>query len=163
MTILQIILLSGIFGAIFIILHFLFLYLLSLTKIAQTIFPFIASNLICFYLLKDFEIYKFFYDSLVINFAMFVIYVEFLLLLKKGFTLAIITSFKNKKKQSFSKIAKSYANGRGSKWILLDRLQEINKLKIIKLNKKIRLRKFGYFLAIILVLSRKVLSIKDFG
>ena len=163
MTILQIILLSGIFGTIFIILHFLFLYLLSLTKIAQTIFPFIFSNLICFYLLKDFEIYKFFYDSLVINFAMFVIYVEFLLLLKKGFTLAIITSFKNKKKQSFSKIAKSYANGRGSKWILLDRLQEINKLKIIKLNKKIRLSTFGYFLAIVLVLSRKVLSIKDFG
>ena len=71
--------------------------------------------------------------------------------------------FNKLQKQSFSKIAKSYANGRGSKWILLDRLQEINKLKIIKLNKKIRLRKFGYFLTIILVLSRKVLSIKDFG
>ena len=95
MTFLQIILLSSIFGVIFIILHFLFLYLISFTKIAQTIFPFILSNFICFYFFKNFEIHKFFYDSLVINFAIFIIYVEFLLLLKKGFTLSIITSFKN--------------------------------------------------------------------
>ena len=163
MTFLQIILFSSIFGVIFIILHFLFLYLISFTKIVQTIFPFILSNFICFYFFKNFEIHKFFYDSLVINFAIFIIYVEFLLLLKKGFTLSIITSFKNKKKQSYSSIARNYANGKGSKWILLDRLLGVKKLKIIKLNNKIALSKFGYFLAVILVLSRKILSIKDFG
>ena len=163
MTFLQIILLSGIFGVIFVILHLLFLYLISFTKIIQTIFPFVLSNFICFYFSKDLEIHKFFYDALVINFAIFVIYVEFLLLLKKGFTLTIITSFKKKKKQSYNSIAKSYSNGKGAKWILLDRLLGVKKLKIIKLNRKIALSKFGYFLAVILVLSRKILSIKDFG
>ena len=99
MTILQIIILSCAFTAIFIFLHFLFLHLFSFTKAAQqTILPFILSNLICFYFIKDFAIHELFYNSFIINLAILVVYVEFLLLIKKGFTLSIITSFKDKKK-----------------------------------------------------------------
>lgn len=88
---------------------------------------------------------------------------EFLLLIKKGFTLSIITSFKKKKKLSHKELINSYGNGRGAKWILLDRLNGLVGLKIIRKNRKIILTQFGYFLSIILVSLRKILAIKDFG
>ena len=163
MSILQIILLSSVFSVIFVTLHFLLLYLFTLAKTAQFLFPFILSNLICFYFFRNFEIHEFYYDSFIINLVILIIYVEFLLLIKKGFTLSIISSFKSKKKLSHNELIKSYANGRGAKWILLDRLDGLNKLKIIKLNKKIKLNKLGHFLSIILIFLRKILAIKDFG
>ena len=88
---------------------------------------------------------------------------RFLLLIKKGFTISIITSFKNKKKLSHKELIKFYGDGRGAKWILLDRLGGLTKLKIIKKNNKIILTKFGYSLSIILIFFRKILAIKDFG
>ena len=99
MTILQIIILSGAFTVIFISLHFLFLHLFSFAKAVQkTILPFILSNLICFYFIKDFEIHKLFYDSFFINFTILIIYGQFINIINKGFTLSIITSFTKKKK-----------------------------------------------------------------
>ena len=163
MTFLQIILLSSLFTVIFIILHFVILYLFSFTKTTQAIFPFILSNLMCFYLSKDLIIKELFYSSFIINITILIIYVEFLLLIKKGFTLSIITSFKKKKKLSYNELVKSYANDRGAKWILLNRLDGLSKLKIIKLNKKIKLNTFGYFLSILLIFLRKIFAIKDFG
>ena len=60
-----------------------------------------------------------------------IIYLEFLLLIKKGFTLAILDSFKKKKKLLYKELVKVYANGRGAKWILIDRLKVISKVKIM--------------------------------
>ena len=117
----------------------------------------------CFHFFKNFEIHQYFYDSFIINLTILLIYIEFLLLFKKGFTLSIITSFKKKKKLSYIQLSKNYSDGKGSKWILLNRLNGLKKLKIVRLTKKITLNRFGYFLAIILIFSRKIFSIKDFG
>jgi len=163
MTFLQIILLSSLFTIIFIILHFAILYLFSFTKTIQTVLPFILSNLICIYLTRDLVIKELFYSSFIINLTILIVYVEFLLLMKKGFTLSIITSFKKKKKLSYNELVKNYADGRGAKWILLNRLGGLSKLKIIKLNKKIKLNTLGSFLSILLIFLRKVFAIKDFG
>jgi len=163
MTFLQIILLSSLFTIIFIILHFAILYLLSFTKTIQTVLPFILSNLICIYLTRDLVIKELFYSSFIINLTILIVYVEFLLLMKKGFTLSIITSFKKKKKLSYNELVKNYAAGRGAKWILLNRLGGLSKLKIIKLNKKIKLNTLGSFLSILLIFLRKIFAIKDFG
>ena len=164
MIISQIILLSSVFTVIFISLHFLSLYLFSFTQaVQQTILPFILSNLICFYFVKDFEIHKLFYNSFIINFAILIIYDQCINIIKKGFTLSIITSFKKKKKLFHNELIKNYANGRGAKWMLLDRLNRLDKLKIIKLNKKITLNQLGYFLSMILIFLRKILAIKDLG
>ena len=163
MTFLQIILLSSLFTIIFIILHFAILYLFSFTKTIQTVLPFILSNLICIYLTRDLVIKELFYSSFIINLTILIVYVEFLLLMKKGFTLSIITSFKKKKKLSYNELVKNYADGRGAKWILLNRLGGLSKLKIIKLNKKIKLNTLGSFLSILLIFLRKIFAIKDFG
>ena len=92
-----------------------------------------------------------------------IIYGQFVNIINKGFTLSIITSFKKKKKLFHNELIKNYANGKGAKWILLNRLNNLNKLKIIKLNKNITLNQLGNFLSIIIIFSRKILSIKDFG
>ena len=163
MIILQIFLLSSLFTFIFISLHFLFLYIFSFLKTIQQItVSFILSNLICFYFVKDFEIYNFFYDSFIINITILIIYGQFVNIISKGFTLSIITSFK-KKKLFHNELIKNYANGKGAKWILSNRLKILNKLKIIKLNKRIVLNPFGHFLSIILIFLRKILAVKDFG
>lgn len=164
MIILQIFLLSGVFTVIFVLFHFLFLYLFSFSKtVQQTILPFILSNIICFYFVKDFETHKLFYNSFIINLAILIIYGQFVNIVKKGFTLSIITTFKKKEKLLHNELIRSYANGRGAKWILIDRLNILKKLKIIKFNKKITLNRSGYFLSIILIFLRKILAVKDFG
>ncbi len=129
MAILQIILYSSIFTVIFVSLHFLFLYFFSLKKIAHTLIPFILSNLICLYLIKEIELNKLFYNSFIINFTIFFVYVELLSLMKRGFTLSIITSIK--KKLLYKELIKNCASGRGAKWMFLSRLNILNKLKII--------------------------------
>ena len=169
MIVLQIILLSSLFTIIFISLHFLFLYLFSFTIISfsravqQMAIPFILGNLICFYFVKDLEIDKLFYNSFIINLAIFIIYVEFLSLIKTGFTLSIITSFEKKRKLYRNEFIKVYSNGKGAKWIFFDRLNGLVKFKLIRLNKKITLSQLGYFLSIILIFLRKILAIKNFG
>ena len=107
--------------------------------------------------------YNLFYNSFIINFLILIIYFEFLLLIKKGFTLSIITSFKTKNKLFYNELIKRYASGKGAKWILLDRLNSLNELKIINLNKNIKLTSYGNFLSVILIFLRKILSIRDFG
>ena len=163
MAILLIFLLSSIFAVIFITLHLLFLYFFSLTKTIQVIVPFILGNLILVYFVKDVELYKLFYNSFIINLAILIIYIEFLIILKTGFTLSIITSFKKKRKLLYKELVKNYGNGKGAKWILTNRLGRLNKLKVIRLNKKITLTRSGHFLSIILILLRKILSVRHFG
>ena len=169
MLILQIILFSILFSIIFVILHFICLYFFSLTLISfsktiqQTLLPFTISNLLCFYLAKDFEAGNFFYDSFVINLAIFIVYVQILSSIRTGFTLSLLTSFKKKKKLLKNDLIKSYADGRGAKWMLIDRLNGIANFKIVKLSKKIKLTQFGYFLTIALIFLRKIFAIKDFG
>jgi hypothetical protein len=80
-----------------------------------------------------------------------------------GFTLSIITLFKKKRKLLYKELIKNYGNGKGAKWILIDRLSKIDKLKIIRLNKKIELTQLGQFLSIILIVFRKILAVRDFG
>ena len=120
------------------------------------------SNLICFFFTKEINLVNLFLNSFIINFSILIIYLEFLLLIKKGFSIAIISSFK-KKKLSYNELVNNYASGRGAKWMLLDRLNGIANFKIIRLNKKIKLTQLGYFLSIILIFLRKILAIKDFG
>lgn len=163
MTILFIMLLSAIFTVIFIFLHFLFIYIFSLRKNIYILFPFILSNLICFFFVIEIKYYHIFLNSFVINCSIFIIYLEFLLLIKKGFTLSIITSFKKKKKLFYNELVNSYASGKGARWLLLDRLNFLSKVKIINLNKNMRLTHLGSVLSMIFIFLRKVLSIKDFG
>ena len=163
MTILLIILLSSIFAVVFITLHLLLLYFFSFNKTIQILIPFILSNLIFIYFIRETELYELFYNSFIINLAILIIYIEFLFLIKTGFTLSIITLFKKKKKLFYKELIKNYANGKGAKWILINRLDGLKKFKIIKLNKKITLTPLGHFLSIILIFLRKILSIKDFG
>ena len=154
--------LSTAFAIVFILLHFLFLYIFSLKKNIQILIPFVLSNLICFFFTKEINLVNLFLNSFIINFSILIIYLEFLLLIKKGFSLAIISSFK-KKKLSYNELVNNYASGRGAKWMLLDRLNGIANFKIIRLNKKIKLNQLGYFLSIILIFLRKIITIKDFG
>ena len=164
MIILQIFLLSSLFTFIFISLHFLSLYIFSFSKMVQQIIvPFILSNLICFYFVKDFEIYNFFYDSFIINITILIIYGQFVNVINKGFTLSIITSFKKKNVLTHKALIKNYSNAKGAKWILFDRLNNLNKFRLINLNKNIKLTRLGHFLSIALIFLRKILSIKDFG
>ena len=163
MTILFILFLSAFFSLIFISLHFLFLYIFSLQKNIHVLLPNILSNLICFFFAKTIGLYSLFINSFIINFSILIIYIEFLLLIKKGFTLAIINSFNNKKKLFYNELVKSYGNNRGAKWLLLDRLNFLSKSKIINLNKNMSLTLLGRFLSIIFILLRKILSIKDMG
>ena len=97
MTILLIILLSIIFTIIFITFHLLFLYFFSFKKTIQIIIPFVLSNLIFVYFVKEMGLYKLFYNSFIINLAILIIYMQFFNVLKMGFTLAIITLFKKKR------------------------------------------------------------------
>jgi hypothetical protein len=163
MIILQIILLSTIFTTIFITLHFLFLHFLSFTKTMQTIYPFVLGNFICFLLTKNFVIYELIYHSFILNITILVIYIEFLLLIKMGFTISILLSFNKVRKLLYKEITKKYSSGKGDKWILINRLNSLKKVKIINLNKNISLNKFGYILSIIIFFLRKIFSVKDFG
>ena len=163
MTILLIILLSSIFTVIFITSHLLFLYFFSFKKSIQILISFIFSNLIFIYFVNEVELYKLYYNSFIINLAILIIYIEFLLLIKTGFTLSIIVLFKKKRKLFYKELVKNYANGKGAKWILVNRLNGLKKFKIIRLNKKITLTRLGHFLSIILIFLRKILSIRDFG
>ena len=163
MTIFPIILLSSIFTIIFISLHLLFLYFFSLRKTIHIFIPFVLSNLILFYFIDEIRFYNLFYNFLIINLSIFIIYVEFFLLINKGFTLSIIASFKKKNKLTHKALIKSYSNGRGAKWILFDRINNLSKFGLISLNKNMKLTQLGYFLSIILIFFRKILSIKDFG
>ena len=162
MTILFIILLSTAFVIVFILLHFLFLYIFSLKKNIQILIPFVLSNLICFFFTKEINLVNLFLNSFIINFSILIIYLEFLLLIKKGFSIAIISSFK-KKKLSYNELVNNYASGRGAKWMLLDRLNVLSKVKIINLNKNMRLTLLGRILSLIFISLRKILYIRDFG
>jgi len=159
MTIFPIILLSSIFTIIFVSLHLLFLYFFSLRKTIHIFIPFVLSNLILFYFIDEIR----FYNFLIINLSIFIIYVEFFLLINKGFTLSIIASFKKKNKLTHNALIKSYSNGKGAKWILFDRINNLSKFRLISLNKNMKLTQLGYFLSIILIFFRKILSIKDLG
>jgi len=163
MTIFLIFLLSSIFTIIFITLHLFFLYFFSFKKYAQLLTAFILSNLILIYFAHEVNLQKLFYNSLIINLSILIIYFQFFNVLKMGFTLSIITLFKKKRKLFYKELINNYRNGKGAKWILTDRLVKIDKLKIIKLNKKIVLTQLGQLLSIILIILRKILSVRDFG
>ena len=163
MNFLLIILLSSVFTVLFITFHLLFLYFFSFKKTIQILFLFVLSNLMLIYFAKELEIHELFYNSFIINFAILIIYFHFLLLIKMGFTLSILASFKKKEKLPYKELVKSYANGKGAKWMLMDRLKKIEKLKIIRLDKKITLTPLGRFLSIILIFLRKILVVRDFG
>jgi len=163
MNFLLIILLSSVFTVLFITFHLLFLYFFSFKKTIQILFLFVLSNLILIYFTKELEIHKLFYNSFIINFAILITYFHFLLLITMGFTLSILASFKKKEKLLYKELVKSYANGKGAKWMLMDRLKKIEKLKIIRLDKKITLTPLGRFLSIILIFLRKILVVRDFG
>ena len=120
------------------------------------------SNLICFFFTKEINLVNLFLNSFIINFSILIIYLEFLLLIKKGFSIAIISSFK-KKKLSYNELVNNYASGRGAKWMLLDRLNVLSKVKIINLNKNMRLTLLGRILSLIFISLRKILYIRDFG
>ncbi len=163
MTILLIILLSSIFTVIFITFHLLFLHFFYLKKTIQIFIPFILSNLILIYFVRETELYKLFYNSLIINFAILILYWNVFFVIVRGFTLSILGLFKKKSKLSYKELIKNYAGGKGARWKLVIGLYRINQLKIIRQNKKILLTPLGRFLSIVLIFLRKILVIRDFG
>ena len=163
MTILLIILLSSIFTILFATLHLLFIYLFSFKKTIEILIPFILSNLILIYFVRETELYKLFYNSFIINFAILILYWNVFLFIERGFTLSILGLFKKKRKLSYKELIKNYADGKGARWKLVIGLNRINQLKIIRINKKISLTPLGRFLSIILIFLRKILAIRDFG
>ena len=163
MTIVLIIFLSSIFTVLFVTLHLLSIYLFSFNKTIQILIPFILSNLILIYFVGEAELYKLFYNSFIINFAILILYLNVFLFIERGFTLSILSLFKKKRKLSYKELIKNYANGKGIKWKLVIGLNRINQLKIIRLNKKISLTPLGSFLSIILIFLRKILTVRDFG
>ena len=168
MTILLIILLSSIFTILFVTLHLLSIYLFSFSfkktlYLFDILIPFILSNLILIYFVRETELYKLFYNSFIINFAILILYWNVFLFIERGFTLSILSLFKKKRKLSYKELIKNYADGKGARWKLVIGLNRINQLKIIRINKKISLTSLGRFLSIILIFLRKILVIRDFG
>ena len=170
MAILTILSLSFIFTVIFVLFHFLFSYSFSVKKIhfldIQIFVSFILSNIISFFLIKDSELYKLFLHSFVINLAIYIIYIECFILINKCITISILVIFKKNEKLFYKEIIKNYANGRGARWILIDRLKRLNnlnKFEILHLNKNMKLTRFGRFLAIIFIFVRKIICVKGFG
>ncbi len=163
MNFLLIILLSSVFTVLFITFHLLFLYFFSFKKTIQILFCFVLSNLILIYFVRETELYKLFYNSFIINFAILILYWNVFLFIERGFTLSILSLFKKKRKLSYKELIKNYAGGKGVIWKLVIGLNRINQLKIIRLNKKILLTPLGRFLSIVLIFLRKILVIRDFG
>ena len=163
MNFLLIILLSSVFTVLFITFHLLFLYFFSFKKTIEILIPFILSNLILIYFVRETELYKLFYNSFIINFAILILYWNVFLFIERGFTLSILSLFKKKRKLSYKELIKNYADGKGARWKLVIGLNRINQLKIIRLNKKILLTPLGRFLSIVLIFLRKILVIRDFG
>ena len=163
MTILLIILLSSIFTILFATLHLLFIYLFSFKKTIEILIPFILSNLILVYFVRETELYKLFHNFFVINFAILILYWNVFLFVIRGFTLSILNLFEKKRKLSYKELIKNYAEGKGARWKLVTGLNRINQLKVIRINKKISLTPLGRFLSIILIFLRKILAIRDFG
>ena len=97
MNFLLIILLSSVFTALFITFHLLFLYFFSFKKTIQILFLFVLSNLILIYFVRETELYKLFYNSFIINFAILILYWNVFLFIERGFTLSILGLFKKKK------------------------------------------------------------------
>ena len=129
---------------------------------ARICITFLLGNLVSFFLSKELEFNSLFFNSLAINFSILIVYIEFYSLISRGFTLSIITTFKNKKKISEKKLSIFYANGRGAKWLLLKRLKGLNKIKVLQFDKNMKLTKFGNFLCFFIIIFRKVFFIKDF-
>ena len=163
MNFLLIILLSSVFTVLFITFHLLFLYFFSFKKTIQILFCFVLSNLILIYFVRETELYKLFYNSFIINFAILILYWNVFLFIERGFTLSILSLFKKKRKLSHKELIKNYAGGKGVRWKLVIGLNRINQLKIIRLNKRILLTPLGCFLSIVLIFLRKILVIRDFG
>ena len=163
MNFLLIILLSSVFTVLFITFHLLFLYFFSFKKTIQILFCFVLSNLILIYFVRETELYKLFYNSFIINFAILILYWNVFLFIERGFTLSILSLFKKKRKLSYKELIKNYAEGKGIRWKLVIGLNRINQLKIIRINKKISLTPLGRFLSIVLIFLRKILVIRDFG
>ena len=168
MNFLLIILQSTIFTIIFVALHLLFIHLFSFSfkktlYLFDILIPFILSNLILIYFVRETELYKLFYNFFIINFAILILYWNVFLFVIRGFTLSILNLFKKKRKLSYKELIKNYAEGKGARWKLVIGLNRINQLKIIRINKKISLTSLGRFLSIILIFLRKILAIRDLG
>ena len=168
MTILLIILQSSIFTILFVTLHLLSIYLFSFSfkktlYLFDILIPFILSNLILIYFVRETELYKLFHNFFVINFAILILYWNVFLFVIRGFTLSILNLFEKKRKLSYKELIKNYAEGKGARWKLVTGLNRINQLKIIRINKKISLTSLGRFLSIILIFLRKILAIRDLG
>ena len=168
MTILLIILQSSIFTILFVTLHLLSIYLFSFSfkktlYLFDILIPFILSNLILIYFVRETELYKLFHNFFVINFAILILYWNVFLFVIRGFTLSILNLFEKKRKLSYKELIMNYAGGKGARWKLVIGLNRINQLKIIRINKKISLTSLGRFLSIILIFLRKILAIRDLG
>jgi|TARA_B110000438_G_scaffold184386_1_gene176120 hypothetical protein len=163
MVILTSIFLSFLHLITLIIIHLLLIHIFNLKKISSIFIPFILANFLFFFLLNKYELTDHIIKCAIINFSILIIYVEFLFLINTGFTLAIIASFKNKKKLTSNDLQKNYSNKKGAKWILLNRIQTLFKLNILKSTKKIKLKNLGYILTILIIATRKILTIKNLG
>ena len=163
MVILTSIFLSFLHLITLIIIHLLLIHIFNLKKISSIFIPFIIANFLFFFLLNKYELTDHIIKCAIINFSILIIYVEFLFLINTGFTLAIIASFKNKKKLTSNDLQKNYSNKKGAKWILLNRIQTLFKLNILKSTKKIKLKNLGYILTILIIATRKILTIKNLG
>lgn len=95
--------------------------------------------------------------------AFIIIYFEFFSLIKRGFSISLLSSLPIKN-FSYSKLEIIYAGNKGLQWMLKKRIKDILFLKIIIIkNSKYKLSKSGRLIYLIINLSVKIFNLKKFG
>lgn len=95
--------------------------------------------------------------------AFIVIYFEFFSLIKRGFSISLLSSLPIKN-FSYLKLERIYSGNKGLRWMLKKRIRDILFLRIIIIkNSKYKLSNGGRLIYLIIYLSVKIFNLKKFG
>jgi hypothetical protein len=95
--------------------------------------------------------------------AFIVTYLEFFSLIKRGFSISLLSSLPIKN-FSYSKLEKIYSGNKGLQWMLKKRIRDILSLRIILIkNAKYKLSNSGKLIYLIIYLSVKIFNLKKIG
>jgi len=120
---------------------------------------------ILFFIFFAFASYK---GILILHFFLFmtafiVTYLEFFSLIKRGFSISLLSSLPIKN-FSYSKLEKIYSGNKGLQWMLKKRIRDILYLRIIIIkNAKYKLSNSGKLIYLIIYLSVKIFNLKKIG
>lgn len=140
-------------------LHILIIRVIRNNKELNLVLSNVLSFFISYLILKLMSIHLYF---LILNFAVFIIYIEFFSLISRGFTISLVTNIK-KKKFKLKELEKFYANNNTLKWMLKKRMKDLIKLNLIKDKNFIFLTKFGLILYFLIKFLNFTFSIKKNG